>query len=436
MIKKGVSFQKSKETGLAISPAQKERSTPMQYLVFDKNITQRWQRVNDFVNSCHKEDFWQNIKFHVRHLLKDVMHLTMDWEMTQYTQRERYKRTNTWSDYRNGYYLRNLDTELGPINELKVPRSRSGLFKTNIFKHYQRRQEKVNESIMNVFLCGVSTRDVCGAVKPLLETSFSASCVSRITKKLDIKVKEYHKKEILDEYQFLFLDGITLSVKSSLKAVKKLVLVAYGITVFGKKELISFRIASSESQSAWEAFLNDLYHRGLKGDNLKLIVTDGCPGLRAALEIVYAYTKRQHCWVHKLRNVAKYLKKIDQKQILSEAKKIYQAETKREAVRLFKLWKKHWYSQYPKAITCIEKDLDELLNFLEIPLPEKHKAIIRKRIRTTNVIERAFREVRKRTRPMNCFTNQDSVHRIIYAIFTRLNNKWKDKPLSEFTQFN
>ena len=407
----------------------------MQYLVFDSNISQRWRRVNDFVNSCHQEDFWQNIKLHVRSLVRETMYFCMDWEMTQYTQREKNQRTDNLIDYRNGYYYRNLDTELGPMDQLRVPRSRSGLFKTKVFERYQRRQKAVNEAICNIFLAGVSTRDVSAAVKPLLETTFSASCVSRITKSLDSKVKEFHKRELLDEYQFLFLDGITLKVKGSLCAVKKLVLVAYGITTFGKKELISFRIASSESEACWEAFLNDLYNRGLKGDNLKLITTDGCPGLHAALDTVYAYTKRQHCWVHKLRNAAKTLRKRDEKQVLSEAKKIYRADTKREAVKLFRLWKKHWYRLYPKAVNCIEKDLDELLNFLELPLPKKYQKLIRIRIRTTNVIERAFREVRRRTRPMSCFTNQDSVNRIIYAILTRLNTKWEDKPLKEFTQF-
>jgi len=407
----------------------------MQYLVFDANITQRWRRVKEFVESTTDANFWLDIKTHTRSLLKDTMEICMAYEINKYTNTQRYQRTNSRIDYRNGYYSRNLDTELGPIDRLKIPRSRLGLFNTKVFVRYQRRQANVNESIMNVFLAGVSTRDVCGAVKPLLETSFSASCVSRITKSLDIKVKEFHKRKILDEYQFLFLDGITLSVKSSLKAVKKLILVAYGITLFGKKELISFRIASSESQACWEAFLNDLYRRGLKGDNLKLIITDGCKGLKAALGIVYAYTKRQHCWVHKLRNVAKYLKRSNQKQVLAEAKKIYQAETKREAIKLFRLWKKHWYRLYPKAVNCIEKDLDVLLSFLEIPVPAKYAKLIRKRVRTTNVIERAFREVRRRTRPMSCFTNQDSVNRIIYAILTRLNTKWKDKPLVEFTQF-
>ncbi|MBU3959171.1 IS256 family transposase [bacterium] len=407
----------------------------MQYLVFDSNVTQRWRRVKEFVESSNNASFWSDIKKHTRSLLKDTMQICMAEEMVQYTQRQKYQRAESILDYRNGYYFRNLDTELGPIDELKIPRSRSGLFNTKVFEHYQRRQKAVNEAICNVFLSGVSTRDTSSALKPILETTFSASCVSRVTKSLDKKVKQFHRRKLLDEYQFLFLDGITLSVKGSLKAVKKLVLVAYGITLFGKKELISFRIASSESQAAWEAFLNDLYNRGLKGENLKLIITDGCKGLIAALDTVYAYTKRQHCWVHKLRNVSKYLKKCDQKQVLSEAKKIYQAETKREAAHLFKTWKRHWSNLYPNAVNCIEKDLDALLAFLEISAPKDYAKLIRKRIRTTNVIERAFREVRRRTRPMSCFTNQDSVNRIIYAIFTRLNTKWEGKPLKEFTQF-
>lgn len=407
----------------------------MQYLVFDANLTQRWRRVKDFVNYCKDARFWTDIKRYTRSLLKDLIQITMEEEMVEYTNAQKHQRTPDRLDYRNGYYQRNLDTELGPLDKLLVPRSRLALFKTKVFDYYQRRQKAVNEAIRNVFLTGVSTRNVSAALKPVLETTFSASTVSRITRSLNAKVKEFHRRKIIDEYQFLFLDGITLKVKGSLKSLKKLVLVAYGITIFGKKELISFRIARSESQACWEAFLNDLYSRGLKGDNLKLIITDGCKGLHAALDIVYAYTKRQHCWVHKLRNVAKYLRKSDQEQVVAEARKIYKAETKRKAIKLFRTWKKHWNRKYPKAVKCIEKDLDELLNFLEIPVPDKYKDIIRKRIRTTNVIERAFREIRRRTRPMSCFTNQDSVNRIIYAVLTSLNSKWKDKPLREFTQF-
>jgi putative transposase len=412
---------------------QQKEVHPMQYLVFDANLTQRWHRVKHFINSCTDASFWVDIKKHTQYLVKELIQITMEEEMVEYTNAQKHQRTPHRLDYRNGYYYRNLDTELGPIDKLKVPRSRLAFFKTKVFEYYQRRQKAVNETICKAFINGISTRNVCNSLKPILQTTFSASCVSRITKSLNAKVKKFHKRKLLDEYQFLFLDGITLKVKNSLKVCKKLILVAYGITVFGKKELISFRIAPSESQPAWEAFLNDLYSRGLKGDNLKLVITDGCKGLRGALDVVYAYTKRQHCWVHKLRNVSNYLRKSDQKQVIAEARKIYNAQTKRQAVKHFKTWKNHWEKKYPKAIKCIEKDLDELLNFLEIPVPEKYKA--RKRIRTTNCIERAFREVRRRTKPISCFTNEDSVNRIIYAVITRLNNTWEDTPLKEFTQF-
>ena len=328
----------------------------MQYLVFDANVTQRWRRVKEFVDSCTDANFWVDIKRHTRSLLKDAMELAMLDEMVQYMNARPYQRTDDERlDWRNGYYYRSLDTELGPMTDIKIPRSRLGLFRTKVFERYQRRQAAVNEAICNVFLSGVSTRGVSGALKPLLETTFSASCVSNVTKSLDSKVKEFHRRELLDEYQFLFLDGITLKVKTSLHAIKKLVLVAYGITVFGKKELISFRIASSESQNCWEAFLNGLYTRGLKGDNLKLVITDGCRGLHAALDIVYAYTKRQHCWAHKLRNAAKYLKKSDEKEVLAEAKEIYKSETKREAARIFKRWKTTGIENTPRPSIVLKK---------------------------------------------------------------------------------
>jgi putative transposase len=268
-----------------------------------------------------------------------------------------------------------------------------------------------------------------------LNTTLSASTVSRITKRLNPIVKEFHQRPLLDEYQFLFLDGITISVKGSLKAKKILVLAAYGITVFGKKELIAFRIANAESNNACEGFLNDLFNRGLKGENLKMIITDGSKGFAHAIEIVYPHAKHQLCWVHKLRNATKHLKKADIKPFKADARLIYNASTHREAVAAFKHLRKHWYRVSPKAVECLEQNIDELLAFLTIPIKERFREFIRRQIRTTNIIERSFREVRRRTRPMGCFTNYDSVSRIIYAIFNRLNSKWQEKPLDEFTQF-
>ena len=400
-----------------------------------ETLNHRWGRVKDFINEINPQDFWVDVNVYLRKLTKRFIEDTLDEEMIQYQRREKYQRTKQRLDYRNGYYCRRLDTTLGPIENIVVPRSRHGLFKTKVFSRYQRRQQAVHDVICNTFLRGISTREVASALKPILKTNISASAVSRITKSLNTQVKAFHQRKLLDEYQFLFLDGIAISVKGALKAKKILVLVAYGITVFGKKELIAFRIANAESNHACEGFLNDLFKRGLEGKNLKLIITDGSKGFINAVDLVYPHAKHQRCWVHKLRNCTKHLKKSDTKAFKIDAQKIYNASSHRNAIAAFKLLRNHWAPTYPHVVKLIEQDIDSLLAFLEIPIKEQFREFIRRQIRTTNIIERSFREVRRRTRPMGCFTNNDSVSRIIYAIFHRLNSKWQEKPLSQFTQF-
>lgn len=398
-------------------------------------LNHRWGRVKDFMEQIDPKDFWVDINSHLRRLSKGLIEDTLEEEITQYMQRQPYQRTQNNIDYRNGYYYRSLDTTLGPIENISIPRSRIGLFKTTVFERYARRQEAVDQIICNVFLRGVSTRDVAGALKPALGFDFSASAVSRITKRLDKNVKEFRERSLLDEYQFLFLDGITLSVKGALKAKKILVLVAYGITLFGKKELMAFRIADSESSAACEGFLNDLFRRGFEGKHLKLIITDGSKGFIHAIGMVYSHVLHQRCWVHSLRNATKTLRKNDLAGFKRDVARIYNASSHRNAVRQFRRLKNIWVRDYPKAVRCIEKDIDSLLAFLTIPIKEQYREFIRRQIRTTNIIERSFREVRRRTRPMSCFKNIDSVQRIIYAIFSKLNAKWEAKPLAQFTQF-
>jgi transposase-like protein len=400
-----------------------------------QTLTHRWGRVKDLFNELNPKDFWLDINKYLRDFTRNLLEDIMEEELLQYMQIQPYQRTDTRIDYRNGYYQRNLDTTLGPIEKIAVPRTRTGLFKPTVFERYQRRQQAVHDLVCNVFLRGISTREVAGALKPVLGTSISASAVSRITKSLNTQVKEFHQRKLLDEYQFLFLDGIAISVKRSLKAQKILVLAAYGITIFGKKELIAFRFAHGESNEACEGFLNDLFRRGLEGKNLKLIITDGAKGFANAINFVYQHVKHQRCWVHKLRNATKHLKKSDIKPFKSQVRKIYDATTHRDAVAAFKYLQKHWRSTSPKAVDCIAQDIDQLLAFLTIPIKQEYREFIRRQIRTTNIIERAFREVRRRTKPMGCFTNNDSVSRIIYAIFNRLNSKWQEKPLHQFTQF-
>jgi len=204
------------------------------------------------------------------------------------------------------------------------------------------------------------------------------------------------------------------------------VLCAYGIRADGRRELLDFRLAIAESEAQWEAFLTNLAQRGLEGRPLRLVVTDGCLGSRRALEVVYPYVPRQRCWAHKLRNVAAKVPRKAQAECLKGAKRIYLAATRREAIRSYWAWAQAWRQTAPKAVACLEQDMPELLAFLGCP--KEHQV----KVRTTNTIERAFREVRRRTRPMSCFNNPASCQRIIYGVISHLDQTWGDKPLREF----
>jgi putative transposase len=384
-------------------------------------LTDLWKEVKT------EEEWWGDINERILGMVKTLLESSLESELLEQLQASPYQRTEVRRGYRNGYYERDLYSQYGVIKAIRIPRSRAG-FDSQIIPRYQRSLARVNQMVRNMFLAGISTRRVGEVLANLWGREISAQSVSNICTSLDREVTAYHRRSIQDNYLYLFFDGISMKVKGASQVHKKQVLVAYGITLEGRKEIIEFRQASSESERQWEGFLSDLYQRGLTGQSCRLISTDGCPGLHAALDTVYPYITRQRCWAHKLRNVANRIRRKDQEECLAAAKKIYLASNRREAVKLFKSWKEGWVNDCPEAIKCLEKDLDELLNFMACPVAHRVK------IRTTNVIERSFREVRRRTRTISCFTNGNSVDRIIYGVMQHLNQSWKDKPILQFTQ--
>jgi putative transposase len=339
-----------------------------------------------------------------------------------------YERGIGRPDMRNGYYERDLETVFGLLEDLRIPRTRKGTFETKLFAKYQRRQKQVASLIREMFVRGVSTRRIGEVLTPLLGIEPSAATVSRIAKSLDAEVAKYRKKQLSDDFIYLFLDGVTMKVKEAPKAVKKLVLCAYGVTAEGRRELIAFSLAKSESESCWEAFLKDLSDRGLEGKNLKLICTDGGAGMIRAADLVYYGVPRQRCWAHKGRNVAGKLRRTNQEECLSGMKRIYCQKNRTAAIKVYREWEARWEAEEPEAVACLAKDLEELLTFYL--MPEAHW----KKVRTTNLIERIFREVRRRTRPMSSFANSASCARVIFAVFDGFNKRWEHRPFPDFTQ--
>ena len=374
-------------------------------------------------------DFWEMQEEAVREFRQRFINGALEAERDMLVGCKSYERKEQRKDYRNGYWSRWITLKDGRL-EIKMPRVRGMSYESGIIPRYKQRVDEVDAALLKIFLYGASTRLAGEALRPILGEGVSAQTISNIAESLDTEVRRYHSRKLQDKYLYLFLDGIVLKKKSGFGAKKRVVLVAYGIRIDGKRELIDFTVTNAESEKRWWRFLNNLYRKGLVGEALGLVVTDGNAGLENAVDLVWAFVKRQRCWAHKLRNVANYLKKTHLERCIKEARAIYDAKSKKEAEQAYGRWEKKWRAIAPEAVRCVEKDLEELLNFYSCP----RKIWIK--VRTTNVIERALREVRRRTRPMSCFNHDQSIERIVYAVLSRLNEQWGKKPLKEFTQNN
>lgn len=409
-----------------------------------------WRATVTNVNRALKEvnafEWEGDYRFETRNKLKEVLEDRMGSEVEQHLGRERYERRESGDkeDYRNGFYERHFLMELGDLI-IRIPRTRKG-FISKVLRAYQRRSRSIDQLIMACFILGMSTRKVSTALLSLLGERISATTVSEVAKRLDQAVKRHHERQLMDTYRFLFFDGVVLKQKGAVKVQRKIILCAYGETWEGKKEMIDFLLASSESQNAWEGFLRDLYGRGIEGTSCEIITTDGGQGLLNALEVVYPRIERQHCWAHKARNVLDKVKKADRERVKKDFHRISHAKNRQLATQAYWVFCQKYRKAYPGAVKSLESEINNLLSFYEVKLSieerkgrdvqelDKAQESLWRKVRTTNLIERAFVEVRRRTRPMGVFGNRSSIERILYAVFFHLNSKGQEVPSLPFTQ--
>jgi putative transposase len=374
-----------------------------------------------------KDSFWGDLYGQTRVAWKQFFDGESLRMRDRWIELDPYERDEQRRDSRNGYYERDYVTRMGTIR-LKIARTRGKNFLPRGLEQFQRRAEEVSMLIREAFLRGISTRQVGRVVATLTGEAVSAQTVSKLTRDLDGAVRKFHQMPLADEWAYLFLDGVSLRVRRPAGRKRVHMLVAYGVRRDGSRQLLAFMRSQGESQSDWEGLLEDLYRRGLEGRNLQLIVTDGCAGLAAAITTVYPRALHQRCWVHKMRNILEKVRKSDYDEVKVGAQAIYQAKSRREAQQACRRFAVCWRKQYPAMVRRLERDLPELLSFFSFP---EH---LWRKLRTTNIIERCFVEVRRRTRPMVCFVNVESVDRIIYSIFQRFNLEWKNRTLKLFTQ--
>ena len=389
-------------------------------------VTEITEHFQHFVSEL-QDSFWGDVYGRTRVAWRQFWNAESLRARDQWMELDPYQRADGEREYRNGFYERDYVTRMGTIR-LRIARTRNKNFLPAGLERFQRRAEEVAMLIREAFLRGISTRQVGRVVAILTGEAVSAQTVSTLTRNLDQAVRQFHQARLEDEWAYLFLDGVSLRVRRPAGRKRVQMLVAYGVRRDGSRQLLAFLRSQGESQSDWEGLLQDLYRRGLEGKNLQLIVTDGCPGLAAAIPTVYPRALHQRCWVHKMRNILEKVRKSDYDEVKRDAQAIYVAGSRKQAQAACRCFSARWRKSYPTVVRQLQKDLPELLSFFHFP---QH---LWRKLRTTNIIERCFVEVRRRTRPMVCFVNVESVDRIIYSIFQRFNLDWKNRTLKLFTQ--
>jgi putative transposase len=410
--------------------------TPMRMLAAELDLIRermpnRWSLVKD------PEEFWGDLSTNARDLLRELLEGSMEVWRDQYVAADWHASVAERRDYRNGYYTRkHWPTALGPLGPVRVPRCRDKGLTQTMFQRLEDHRQEYADQVIEMLLAGVSTRRVGDLLERIIQLPVSAGQVSRLAKKLDAQVQTFHRRAFSDEWQYLILDAIHLKSRGTPRLIatglrrcrRRVVLVAYGVSTSGIKQLLDFQIASSESEAGWRKFLWGLYRRGLAGEGLQLITTDGHGGLAAAVEDVYPQVSRQRCWFHKMQNVAGLLRRTDQSRVLSGLREVYDAPSGAAALKAYGRWTRRWQDLYPKAVACVEKDLDLLLAVYALP-PEH-----RQMMRTSNGIERRFREVRRRTDSIGIFVDDASIERLVYGLISYFNSKYAQKVCREFRQ--
>jgi len=362
----------------------------------------------------------QPLELLAREGAKLLLMVGLEEEVTAALMRRPYERSQgKVIGYRNGHRDRQVSCGAGVI-EVPVPRvsDTEETFRSQLLEAWQRRSRLLEETIPLLYVEGLSTRDFKRALKPLWgKSGLSRSSVSRANKALKQAFNNWRRRDLsLEDIIYLFLDGVYLGVRGNSRN-KEAVLVAHGITREGERVVLHLSLGGRESTESWKGVLNDLVERGL--NKPLLLVTDGNPGLLKAIKDIWPEVPRQRCAVHRIRNVLARVPKKKQDEVRKAVHRIFYAACLDDARDEAREFLSRYSREFPTACEVLAKHLEECLTFYRFP--QRHW----KHIRTSNVIERSFKEVKRRTRVVGRFPNETSALVMVFSLLEEERMKWQ-----------
>ena len=351
----------------------------------------------------------------LRALLAHTLQRVLEEEITVFLNADTYERTDKRKGYRNGYKPRIFKTRVGRI-ELMVPKDREGRFQTELFDRYQRNEKALTLAIMEMYVQGVSTRKVKKITEELCGLDISRSQVSNLAKGLDEEIAVWRSRPLKKKYPYLVVDARYEDIRSGLHVTSQGVLLVVGISDDGYREHLGVWNSDSENEQSWSQVFRELKERGLKG--IEYVVSDDHSGLVKAAKRQFQGVVWQRCQTHFIRNVLSLVSKKDRKKIVVYLKEITGSNSLESARKRIRETVDTLEAPHPKVAKFLDTYSEEILGVYA--LPESH----RKRMRSTNMLERYNQEIKRRTRVVRIFPNEKSCIRLVSALAIETNEEW------------
>ena len=345
----------------------------------------------------------------VRKSVEETLNAMLDAEADEITGAARYERSGERKAYRAGHYERDLTVKAGKMS-LKVPKLKGAVFESAVIERYRRREESVEEALIDMYLAGVSTRQVDDVSQLLWGDRMPSQTLGDKLKKVYADIDEWRGRPLEQDYPYLFMDGVWHKRCWGGSVENVSILVAVGVGMDGRREVLSVAEGMKEDSESWREFIKGMLARGLKG--VRLVTGDRCAGLVAAVNELLPGARYQRCMVHFERNILAKVNPKNRDWAADALKAIFSMESRDKALEKAESVAKDMEARkLREAAKCLREGIGETTTYLLDDYPREH----RRRIRTNNMIERLNREIRRRTRVVGSFPDGRSALMLICA---------------------
>lgn len=363
--------------------------------------------MSDNIITLNQDLIKNDLKELVRDSVEETLNAMLDYEADQLVNADKYERTVGRQGYRSGHYERNFTTTAGDVT-LEIPKLKGLKFETAIIERYRRREESIEEALIEMYMVGVSVRRVEDITEALWGTKVSPGTISNLNKKAYEHIEEWRCRPLTEEYPYVYVDGIYLKRSWGGEVQNVAVLVAIGVNNEGYREILGAAEGMKEDKDSWRNFFVWLKERGLSG--VRLIIGDKCLGMLETIPEVFPDAKYQRCTVHFYRNVFSVTPRNKVRDVSLMLKAIHAQENKEAArEKAAQVVQKLKDMKLPAAAKRVEEGIEETLTYMDFPT--QHWP----RIRTNNTIERVNRELKRRTRAIGAFPDGESALMLVCA---------------------